>query len=87
MIPPRPVYFYKPCGRIDYAAMRNHVTRGTKTRKQLLAIEARAARKAAKAAEKPGQLAQVSPRPRALPLIADDLGKTDADPFAVPPNN
>lgn len=67
MTPPRPVFLFKPCGRIDYAAMRNAVTKGTKTRKQLAAIEARAARKAAKAAEKVLGQPAPKPRPRALP--------------------
>ena len=47
MIPPRPVFLYKPCGRIDYAGMRNAVTRGTKSSRQIRAEAERAARKAA----------------------------------------
>lgn len=61
MIPPRPVFLYKPCGRIDYAGMRNAATKGTKSSRQLRAEAERAARKAAKAAEGP------KPRRRALP--------------------
>ena len=51
MTSPRPVFLFRPDGRIDYAAMRNAVTKGTKSSRQLRAEAERAARKAAKAAE------------------------------------
>lgn len=39
----RPVFLYRPDGRIDYAAMRNAVTKGTKTSRQINAAAERAA--------------------------------------------
>jgi hypothetical protein len=48
-----PVFLYRPDGYIDYAAMRNAITKGTKTQKQIAAAKARAEAKAAKARKQP----------------------------------
>ena len=66
MTPPRVVFLYKPCGRIDYAAMRNAVTKGTLSSRQIRAAAERAARKAAKTAEGPKFRRRALP-PRELP--------------------
>lgn len=52
MTPPRPVFIYREDGRLDYPAMRNAATRGTLSSRQIRAKAERAARKAAKAAQK-----------------------------------
>jgi hypothetical protein len=50
MTPPRPVFLYKPDGRLDYPSMRNAATKGTLSSRQIRAAAERAARNAAKAA-------------------------------------
>lgn len=61
MTPPRPTFIYREDGRLDYPAMRNAATKGTKSSRQIRAEAERAAQRAAKAVEGP------KPRPRALP--------------------
>ncbi|TXM63904.1 hypothetical protein FV226_27110, partial [Methylobacterium sp. WL12] len=67
MNPPRPVFLYRADGRIDYQAMHRAATRGLKSSKQIRADAERAAREAAKAAEKVSFQVETKPRPRALP--------------------
>ncbi|MCJ2032626.1 hypothetical protein [Methylobacterium sp. J-068] len=61
MTPSKPVFIYREDGRLDYPAMRNVATWGTKSSRQIRAEAERAARKAAKVAE------GTKPRRRSLP--------------------
>lgn len=61
MTPTKPIFIYREDGRLDYPAMRNAATKGTKSSRQIRAEAERAARRAAKAVD--GK----KPRRRTLP--------------------